>query len=99
MYIFRLFVLVALLALSGCATVSTQVVELSPGQKYPPKSPAEVEQAVRWAKFWPRGERGLNGGNCDGRFGLTPLAEYTARSSAVWFESGTTDRSRSRSYG
>ncbi len=43
------------------------------------RSPAEVEQAVRWAKFWPEGERGLNGGNRDGRFGLTPLAEYTAR--------------------
>src|SRR6516162_1344878 len=49
------------------------------------KSPAEVDQAVRWAKFWPRGERGLNGGNCDGRFGLTPLAEYTARANAETF--------------
>jgi 4-hydroxy-2-oxoheptanedioate aldolase len=49
------------------------------------KSPAEVEQAVRWAKFWPRGERGLNGGNCDGRFGLTPLAEYTATANADTF--------------
>ena len=49
------------------------------------RSPAEVEQAVRWAKFWPRGERGLNGGNVDGRFGLTPLAEYTARANAETF--------------
>jgi 2-dehydro-3-deoxyglucarate aldolase/4-hydroxy-2-oxoheptanedioate aldolase len=49
------------------------------------KGPAEVEQAVRWAKFWPRGERGLNGGNCDGRFGLMPLAEYTARANAETF--------------
>ena len=40
------------------------------------KSPEEAEQAVRWAKFWPRGERGLNGGNRDGRFGLTPLPDY-----------------------
>jgi 4-hydroxy-2-oxoheptanedioate aldolase len=39
-------------------------------------SAAEAARAVRWAKFWPRGERGLNGGNRDGRFGLTPLAEY-----------------------
>ena len=46
------------------------------------RSPADAEQAVRWAKFWPRGERGLNGGNRDGRFGLTPLAEYTARANA-----------------
>src|SRR3954470_16049683 len=36
----------------------------------------EAEQAVRWAKFWPRGERGMNGGNRDGRFGLTPLPDY-----------------------
>jgi 4-hydroxy-2-oxoheptanedioate aldolase len=49
------------------------------------RSPAEVEQAVRWAKFWPEGERGLNGGNRDGRFGLTPLAEYTARANAETF--------------
>jgi 2-dehydro-3-deoxyglucarate aldolase/4-hydroxy-2-oxoheptanedioate aldolase len=49
------------------------------------RSAAEVEQAVRWAKFWPRGERGLNGGNRDGRFGLVPLAEYTARANAETF--------------
>jgi 2-dehydro-3-deoxyglucarate aldolase/4-hydroxy-2-oxoheptanedioate aldolase len=42
------------------------------------RSASEAEQAVRWAKFWPRGERGVNGGNRDGRFGLTPLAEYMA---------------------
>jgi 2-dehydro-3-deoxyglucarate aldolase/4-hydroxy-2-oxoheptanedioate aldolase len=48
-------------------------------------SPAEVERAVRWAKFWPRGERGVNGGNRDGRYGLTPLAEYTAQANANTF--------------
>src|SRR5262249_18900950 len=32
------------------------------------RSPEEAEQAVRWAKFYPRGDRGLNGGNRDGRF-------------------------------
>ena len=36
----------------------------------------DAERAVRWAKFWPRGERGLNGGNRDGRFGLTPAVNY-----------------------
>ena len=40
---------------------------------------------MRWAKFWPRGERGVNGGNRDGRFGLVPLAEYTARANAETF--------------
>jgi 4-hydroxy-2-oxoheptanedioate aldolase len=49
------------------------------------RSPAEAEQAVRWAKFWPRGERGMNGGNRDGRFGLTPLAEYVPRANAETF--------------
>jgi 4-hydroxy-2-oxoheptanedioate aldolase len=49
------------------------------------RSPADAEQAVRWAKFWPRGERGLNGGNRDGRFGLTPLADYMARANAELF--------------
>jgi 2-dehydro-3-deoxyglucarate aldolase/4-hydroxy-2-oxoheptanedioate aldolase len=49
------------------------------------KSPAEAEQAVRWAKFWPRGERGLNGGNFDGRFGLMPLPQYTAKANADTF--------------
>ena len=49
------------------------------------RSPAEAEQAVRWAKFGPRGERGLNGGNRDGRFGLEPLAEYAARANAETF--------------
>jgi 2-dehydro-3-deoxyglucarate aldolase/4-hydroxy-2-oxoheptanedioate aldolase len=49
------------------------------------RSPSEAEQAVRWAKFWPKGERGLNGGNRDGRFGLTPLAEYTAQANADTF--------------
>ena len=47
--------------------------------------PDDAEQAVRWAKFWPRGERGINGGNRDGRFGLTPLAEYAARANAETF--------------
>lgn len=49
------------------------------------RSAAEAEQAVRWAKFYPRGERGLNGGNRDGRFGLTPLAEYIRSANAENF--------------
>lgn len=49
------------------------------------RSPEEAEQAVRWAKFWPRGERGMNGGNRDGRFGLTPIGEYAERANAETF--------------
>src|SRR5262249_60138574 len=46
------------------------------------RSPADAEQAVRWAKFSPRGERGMNGGNPDGRFRLPPLGEDTPRANA-----------------
>ncbi|MFO0910607.1 MAG: aldolase/citrate lyase family protein [Isosphaeraceae bacterium] len=49
------------------------------------RSVADAEQAVRWAKFGPRGERGLNGGNRDGRFGLMPIPEYVARANAETF--------------
>lgn len=49
------------------------------------RSAAEADQAVRWAKFWPRGERGMNGGNRDGRFGLTPLADYVAQANRDTF--------------
>ncbi len=49
------------------------------------RGPEDVEQAVRWAKFHPRGERGMNGGNRDGRFGLMPLPEYVAKANAETF--------------
>lgn len=39
----------------------------------------EAERVVTWAKFAPRGRRGLSGGNVDGDYGLIPMAEYTAR--------------------
>lgn len=45
----------------------------------------DADQAIRWAKFPPRGERGLNGGNRDGRFGLEPLAEYVPRVNKATF--------------
>ena len=44
-----------------------------------------AEQAVRWAKFHPRGQRGLNGGNRDGRFGLQPLPEYVKQANERTF--------------
>ena len=49
------------------------------------RGPEEAEQAVRWAKFHPRGERGMNGGNRDGRFGLMPVPAYVARANAETF--------------
>jgi len=39
-------------------------------------SAEEAEQIVQWAKFYPRGRRGLNGGGYDGRFGGLPAAEF-----------------------
>jgi 4-hydroxy-2-oxoheptanedioate aldolase len=48
-------------------------------------SPEEADRAVRWAKFYPRGERGMNGGNRDGKFGLTPMAEYVEAANARTF--------------
>jgi 2-keto-3-deoxy-L-rhamnonate aldolase RhmA len=42
-------------------------------------------QAVRWAKFHPKGERGLNGSNRDGRFALMPLEEYVVKANEETF--------------
>ena len=49
------------------------------------RSPQEAEQVVRWAKFHPRGERGMNGANRDGAFQLTPTAEYVKQANANTF--------------
>jgi 4-hydroxy-2-oxoheptanedioate aldolase len=49
------------------------------------RGPEDAEQAVRWAKFYPRGERGMNGGNRDGRFGLMPVPEYVKKANAETF--------------
>jgi 2-dehydro-3-deoxyglucarate aldolase/4-hydroxy-2-oxoheptanedioate aldolase len=40
------------------------------------RSLGEVENLVRWSKFHPRGERGVNGNGIDGRYGMMPLADY-----------------------
>ncbi len=39
-------------------------------------SAAQAEQFVRWAKFAPRGARGLNTGGWDARYGRIPPAEF-----------------------
>lgn len=43
-------------------------------------SAAQAEEFVQWAKFSPRGRRGLNPLGVDGQFGSIPIAEFTARS-------------------
>lgn len=40
------------------------------------RSADETEEFVRWAKFAPRGRRGLNPLGFDGRYGTVPLAEF-----------------------
>lgn len=36
----------------------------------------QAEEFVQWAKFAPRGRRGLNNGGWDAKFGSVPLAEF-----------------------
>jgi len=42
-------------------------------------SAAQAEEIVSWAKFHPRGRRGLNPLGHDGGFGTVPLADFTER--------------------
>lgn len=46
---------------------------------------AETEQIVRWAKFHPRGLRGVNGSGVDGRFATMPMPEYMQKANADTF--------------
>jgi 4-hydroxy-2-oxoheptanedioate aldolase len=50
-------------------------------------SAAQAEQIVRWAKFQPRGCRGVNGSGFDGRFGTLPVQEYMKKANAETFVS------------
>ena len=61
------------------------------------RSAEEAEQAIRWAKFWPRGDRGLNGGNRDGQFGLLPIPEHVAKANAETFVGIQIEIGRARS--
>jgi len=45
----------------------------------------QAEQFVRWAKFHPRGYRGLNNGGWDARFATIPLAEFCEKSNRETF--------------
>lgn len=46
---------------------------------------AQAEEMVSWAKFHPRGRRGLNPLGHDGRFGSMPLAEFAERANRETF--------------
>ncbi len=43
------------------------------------KSAAEAEQVMQWAKFHPRGMRGVNGSGVDGRYATLPMGDYMQR--------------------
>jgi 4-hydroxy-2-oxoheptanedioate aldolase len=45
----------------------------------------QVEELMTWAKFHPRGLRGVNGTGVDGRYGSLPAAEYFAKANADTF--------------
>jgi 2-dehydro-3-deoxyglucarate aldolase/4-hydroxy-2-oxoheptanedioate aldolase len=42
------------------------------------RTAAEADQFVRWAKFHPRGLRGMTGAGVDGKYSLIPQDEYAA---------------------
>ena len=46
------------------------------------KSARQAEEIVSWAKFHPRGCRGVNGTGVDGRYGAMPGSEYFRRANA-----------------
>jgi 2-dehydro-3-deoxyglucarate aldolase/4-hydroxy-2-oxoheptanedioate aldolase len=48
-------------------------------------SAEHAEEFVQWAKFAPRGRRGLNPLGRDGRFGTVPLAEFAAKANEETF--------------
>jgi 4-hydroxy-2-oxoheptanedioate aldolase len=45
----------------------------------------QVEAIIKWAKFYPRGMRGINNTGVDGRYGLVPLSEYLREANANTF--------------
>src|SRR5207247_4855482 len=45
----------------------------------------QAEEIVHWAKFHPRGLRGVNGTGVDGRYGALPFAEYARQVNAETF--------------
>jgi 2-dehydro-3-deoxyglucarate aldolase/4-hydroxy-2-oxoheptanedioate aldolase len=46
------------------------------------RSARQAEEVMTWAKFHPRGLRGVNGTGVDGRYGTVPAADYFRRANA-----------------
>jgi 2-dehydro-3-deoxyglucarate aldolase/4-hydroxy-2-oxoheptanedioate aldolase len=49
------------------------------------RSARQAEQVVHWAKFHPRGLRGVNSTGVDGAYGTLSFAEYARRANATTF--------------
>lgn len=49
------------------------------------RSAAEAEQVVKWAKFYPRGNRGMNTGGWDANFAMTGAAAFAERANREHF--------------
>jgi 2-dehydro-3-deoxyglucarate aldolase/4-hydroxy-2-oxoheptanedioate aldolase len=49
------------------------------------RSARQTEEIVQWAKFHPRGLRGINNSGIDGAYGTIPFAEYLRKSNLETF--------------
>lgn len=49
------------------------------------RSAQQAEEVMQWAKFYPRGLRGVNGSGVDGRYATVPMAEYLKRANEETF--------------
>ena len=48
-------------------------------------SAAQAEEIIRWAKFFPRGVRGINGSGVDARYGTMSMKDYLPKANAETF--------------
>jgi 2-dehydro-3-deoxyglucarate aldolase/4-hydroxy-2-oxoheptanedioate aldolase len=49
------------------------------------RNAAQAEEVMQWAKFHPRGLRGVNGSGVDGRYATLPMPEYFKRANEETF--------------
>jgi len=49
------------------------------------RSAHQAEEIVQWAKFYPRGLRGINNSGIDGGYGTIPFADYLRKANAETF--------------
>src|SRR5881628_1354122 len=49
------------------------------------RSARQTEQILQWAKFHPRGQRGINNSGIDGGYGTIPFADYLRKANAETF--------------